>query len=456
MPTNNVLAQSSAIEYRLARITTIAWLVPSIGLIVTLWLFDTSLYLIGILSALLSGIGLYCVITVWQKTQYQFRNLHNLLDAIGQGDYSLRGVATKSTSAYSNLVQSINALADTLHHQRLKSEESYYLLEKIVNQFDGAIIAWDKKDTVLILNTAAAKLLDIPCDGEKPIADRSIALPDSLAVAKTMAPCETCVVEDQFGSSHGKYRLHLEQFISGGDIHSLLFMINVSNILREEEKKAWQNLIRVLSHEINNSLAPLSSLSNALQNQVKKRERDPVLASELRDGLSIVENRAKSLQNFIKSYQSIASLPKPENSIVQFDKIIDNLVKLFSDENLRITGEIINLSADPAQLEQVFINLIKNAIDANKSNAKVHDEEKVVDIHWFQKDSTLKVMVKDVGEGIQNKDNIFTPFYTTKDHGSGIGLVLCQQIVEGHGGYLSIANRKDRPGCVVTIELPLT
>ncbi|MEX1032475.1 MAG: ATP-binding protein [Cellvibrionaceae bacterium] len=455
MPTNDSVNQSATIEFRLARMTAIAWVAPFIGLICTLWLMDVSFYLIGLISFLLGGLGLYCILTVWQKSQYQFRNLHNLLDAMGHGDYSLRGVVDNNKSAYSNLVDSINTLADTLHKQRLKTEEGHYLLEKIVNQFDGAIIAWDKNDRVLILNAAAVRFLGISDEGKKSVTDRNIVLPDQLAMAKAMTAGETLVVENPFGSSHGKYRLHLEQFIADGDTQNLLFVTNVSNMLREEEKKAWKNLVRVLSHEINNSLAPLISLSNSLQRQVQKREKDPILESELREGLAIVENRSRSLENFVRNYQNITKLPAPERSVVQFLQLMASLIRLFPEETIETVGDAVDLFADPAQLEQMLINLIKNAADANRANVHLAKDDRHIDIRWTKRDSKLIVTVKDVGQGIQNPDNIFTPFYTTKEEGSGIGLVLCQQIIEGHDGYLSIDDRADRPGCVVTIELPL-
>ena len=456
MPKNNLSPQPAAIEYRLAQLTAVAFIVPSLGLVFVLWLFEVSWYTIGLFAVLLSGLGLYCTISVWQKTQFQFRNLHNLLDAIGHGDYSLRGATHNSSNAYSNLIESINTLADTLHRQRLQSEEGQYLLEKIVNQFDGAVVAWDNNDCIKIINRAAAKLLDIPYTADQSTPDRKVSLPKQLATAKSMSVGATRVVDNPFGSAQGKYRWHLEQFIADGETHNLLFMTNVSDILREEEKKAWKNLIRVLSHEINNSLAPLSSLSNTLQKQVQKREQDPELADELQSGLAIVENRAKSLQSFIQHYRDVATLPAPEKTTIEFKALVEGLVKLFPELNIEIGGESIELLGDSAQLEQAFINLIKNAADANRANTQIENSEKKIEIYWYQQDANLIIKIKDVGLGIQNTENLFTPFYSTKEHGSGVGLVLCQQVIEGHGGYLTIGNREDQSGCVVRVELPVS
>lgn len=455
-----------SVEKHLALLTFIASVIPSVALIFCLLLLDVSIYVMGIVSVLLLFLILYCVTSVMKKAQIQFQSLHNLLDSIARGDYSFRAMSKQSSGAFSDLVATINSLANTLQKQRLHSQESQLLLQKIVDQIDVAIIAWDQNNKLRLFNPAAGKLFGFSEDGvgekgleraSEKVNENLRELPQSLLITNDMEVGDTQVRDLEINHSRGKYRLHLEQFIAEGNTHQLLFLTDVSNILRLEEKKAWRNLVRVLSHEINNSLAPLSSLSNTLKKQVQKRERDPELAKELMDGMSIIGNRAESLAEFVQSYHKIARLPEPIRSPVKLEKVIDGMTKLFPDEAIHVQGNSVELLIDAAQIEQVLINLIKNSVEASSSYAAEHGEEREpIRVEWVIDASIVVLQISDAGEGIQNPENLFTPFYTTKATGSGIGLVFCQQVIEAHGGILTISNRQDRRGCVAVIELPLS
>jgi len=462
LPTNKSKSEpqekQAFVESHLALITLIASIIPSTLLLGSLWFFDVSTYLLGIVAIFLIFLTIYCVSAVWRKSEYQFRSLHNLLDAIVNGDYSFRGLAHSKHHGFNELINTINALAATLQKQRLRSEESQLLLQKVVDQIDVAIIAWDQGNQLQLINPAARALLDVSQNPNTELGNQlaELSLPQSLAFTNTMSVGETLVKNLDFKGNRGRYRLHMERFITAGDTRNLLFLTNISNILRHEEKRAWRNLVRVLSHEINNSLTPLKSLSDTLRKQVQKREQDIALKKELIDGMSIIGNRAESLGAFVQSYYKIARLPKPKKLPSDLKEIIDNMIKLFPDEEIHATGESITLSIDAAQIEQVLINLIKNAVESNASYAAKNDGIRgPVVLHWDVEPSEVILNIRDAGEGIQNQENLFTPFYTTKADGSGIGLVFCQQVIESHDGYLSIMNRADQHGCVVTIELPI-
>jgi len=432
------------IEHQLALLTLLANLIPSLLLLLALWWFEVSPYAIGIVGVLLLFLTLYSVSTVWRQSQYQFRSLHNLLDAIVRGDYSFRGTHTAKSGAFGELVSTINALAKTLQRQRLQSEESQLLVQKVVDQIDVAIIAWDQNQIIHLINPAARKLLDLADmhTGEQ-------QMPEVLAFANAMTAGETQVKDLQFPESRGRHRLHLERFIADGNTHNLLFVTNVSSLLRLEERRAWHNLVRVLSHEINNSLTPLKSFSNSLKTQIEKRETDSALKQELLDGIAIIGNRADSLAEFVQSYQKIARIPEPDRKPVDFRSLVSGMAKLFPDNPVRLDGETFVLAIDAAQIEQVMINLIKNAVEASAAGQPIA-------VSWKQDGTRLLVRILDNGEGIQSADNLFTPYYTTKPSGSGVGLVFCQQVIEAHGGFLSIANRESVPGCEVSLGLPVS
>tara|TARA_R110001606_G_scaffold219638_1_gene367477 strand:- start:565 stop:1932 length:1368 start_codon:yes stop_codon:yes gene_type:complete len=433
-----------SIERQLTLLTLLANLIPSSLVVFLLFYFEVSAYLIGIVVFLLLFLTLYCVSSVWRQSQYQFRSLHNLLEAIVQGDYSFRGSRRFGDSAFGALISTINDLANTLYKQRLKSEESQLLVKKVVDQIDVAIIAWDQRQTIQLINPAARRLLNFPEDQLG-----KLLLPPLLDFANELKVGETQVQELQFQEVRGRYRLHLERFITDGDTHNLLFLTNLSSILRLEERRAWRNLVRVLSHEINNSLSPLKSFSATLNTQIQKRETDAELKRELTEGMNIIGHRADSLAKFVQRYYEIAKLPEPDRKATDFQQCLAGLSKLFPGNEIRFEGKQVTLAIDQAQIEQVIINLIKNAVEAAASGS-------LVEVQWLAHGSALVVRVIDNGSGIQNIENVFTPFYTTKASGSGIGLVLCQQIVEAHDGDLSLANRQDGQGCVATIRLPLT
>lgn len=430
------------LENQLAFLTLLAGLIPALVLLATLWYFEASRFLIAIVAVFLAFLLMYCVVTVWRQSQYQFRSLHNLLDAIVRGDYSFRGSRTANSGALGELIATINALAKTLHRQRLQSEESSLLLQKIVDQIDVAIIAWDQHQHVQLINPAARALLTL-----SETFSSAQRIPTALEFANTMEVGTTQVKELAFASAPGRYRLHLERFIADGNTHNLLFMTNVSSLLRLEERRAWRNLVRVLSHEINNTLTPMTSFSKSLKMQIEKRESDETLKQELLDGVTVIGNRAASLAQFVRGYHKIASMPEPDKRQVDFAMLAGATVKLFESETIQVKGESLLATVDPAQIEQVLINLVKNAVESGNK------DEPIV-IAWHQEGSRLLVKILDRGEGIQNPENLFTPYYSTKPAGSGIGLVFCQQVVEAHDGMLTIDNRQDGPGCEVTINLP--
>jgi two-component system, NtrC family, nitrogen regulation sensor histidine kinase NtrY len=443
-----------AVESNLAWLTFIANAIPSLLLVFALWWYGASVYLWGISIFLLSFFSLYTVITVWKKAEYQFRSLHNLLEALVEGNYSFRGLVPGRGGALVALVDTINALAESLQTQKLRSEENLLLLKKVVDQIDVAIVAWDQDGAIRLINPAARDLLGLR-EGKGLSLERSVDAAIVLPRFKVMKTGETQVQSLDFGSRRGRFRVYMEEFIAEGERHRLLFLTDVSNILRSEEKKAWVNLIRVLSHEINNSLAPLASLSDSLMSQVTKREQDAELAGELMQGLSIISKRAEALAGFVQSYHKISKLPDPDKAPTALKPLLERLVRLFPEQTIHLAGPDLQLQVDAAQIEQALINLLKNAIDANQADVDVGCGRKDLSIRWHLDNTKVVIQIMDRGSGVSDPQNLFTPFYTTKARGSGIGLVLSQQIIEAHAGHLTLANRQDGPGCVVTIEIPL-
>jgi signal transduction histidine kinase len=221
--------------------------------------------------------------------------------------------------------------------------------------------------------------------------------------------------------------------------------------LREEEQAAWKRLVRVLGHELSNSLAPIKSIAGSLLARAAQLHGDETTEHDFRRGLSVVESRADSLHRFVQSYRILAQLPPPRLKLVQVAPLVDRVALLEQRAPVQIDhGPPATLLADSDQLEQMLINLLANAVDASLANGA-----RPVRIGWRVEESDVEVFVEDRGLGIANTENLFVPFYTTKPTGSGVGLALAQQIARAHGGEIRLVNREDNEGARATVRLPL-
>jgi nitrogen fixation/metabolism regulation signal transduction histidine kinase len=257
-------------------------------------------------------------------------------------------------------------------------------------------------------------------------------------------------VELRLGHQQGRFNVYVEEFRELGVQHKLLFITDVRMLLRAEERKAWKNLVRVISHEINNSLSPIVSIGQTLTRLINRQDDAINNRKDLIDGLTIVTERADGLRHFVESYKHLAKLPEPTKKKTSVFKLVEKTCILFKNQQIEFeSNPDFHLYLDPVQFEQVLINILKNAHEA-----MVQAPHGIIRIEWYANEHTFTFKVFDQGCGLGSTDNLFIPFYSTKKNGSGIGLVLCRQIVEAHNGRLSIANQIDSPGCCVIIEIP--
>jgi two-component system, NtrC family, nitrogen regulation sensor histidine kinase NtrY len=396
-----------------------------------LLLFCLLIYLLLIAGSLVEGM------------MRPLQTLSNVVSSLREGDYSFRARGAGSADAFGELAGEINALADLLQKQRVRSLEATALLARILEVMHAPLFAFDRENSLQLVNNAGAQLLGRPlarCFGHSA---RELGLDGLLASADQSI--------HSFGNRPSRWLLRKALFRQEGVPHTLLLLADVSQPLQEEEQIAWKRLIRVLGHELSNSLAPIKSIAGSLLARAENLSVDEGIVRDFRRGLSVVESRADALHRFVQSYRLLAQLPPPNLKSVQAGPLLERVALLEQRVPVHIDpGPPVLLNADPDQLEQMLINLLTNAVDASLANGA-----KPVRIGWRVAESNLVVGIEDSGMGIANAENLFVPFYTTKPKGSGVGLALAQQIARAHGGEIRLVNREDAPGARAIIHLPL-
>jgi two-component system nitrogen regulation sensor histidine kinase NtrY len=371
------------------------------------------------------------------------QTLSNVVSSLREGDYSFRARGAGSRDALGELAAEVNALADLLQKQRVRNLEATALLARILEVMHSPIYAFDRENVLQLVNEAGVQLLGIPharCFGRTA---------HELGLENLLASPDQSI--HSFGSKPNRWLLRKAAFRQDGAPHSLLLLADVSQPLREEEQAAWKRLIRVLGHELSNSLAPIKSIAGSLLARANQIDADETTLHDFRRGLSVVESRADSLHRFVQSYRILAQLPPPHLKQVPVAPLVERVALLEQRVPVQLEpGPSASLHADPDQLEQMLINLLTNAVDASLANGS-HP----VRIGWRITDSNVEVFVEDRGLGIANSENLFVPFYTTKPTGSGVGLALAQQIARAHGGEIRLVNREDVDGARATVRLPL-
>lgn len=381
--------------------------------------------------------------SVRDKLLRHIRTLSNLIAAVCTQDHSLRGAAARETGELAGLYRQINTLTDGLKSDRQSERELLGVLEKVVDHIDVAIVVCDSRDRVRLVNLRATVLLKVSAE-ELIGVDLS-----ATALAGVPFAAEPRLLDYHFPAGEGRWQVSQQQYRHRGQPSRILFITDLQQVLSEEEIAAWQRLIRVLSHEVNNSLTPITSLCQTLAS-ILARPDSAAYASDVRDGLGVIAERAKGLKAFISVYARIARLPEPQKILFPAAQLVDKVKGIFTRGALRVVGAVpdARIFGDPVHLEQALINLIKNALEANVAHAAVKLSCRVRGEH-------CEFEVLDEGNGISNPGNLFVPFYTTKSEGAGIGLVLCRQIASRHFGQVTLQNRTDGRGAVARLVLPL-
>jgi PAS domain S-box-containing protein len=372
---------------------------------------------------------------------HPLRTISNLAAALREGDFSVRARGANTDDALGFALFELNRLGAILQEQRLSALDASALARAVMREIEVAVFAFDDANVLRLVNRAGERLIGLPSERAIGRSAEAIGLADCLhgdserAFEKELMPGVT------------RWQLRRTTFRQGGQPHQLVVLADLSRALRDEERIAWQRLIRVLGHEINNSLAPIQSLSATLRDHLTRQPRAADWEEDLDRGLEVIGGRSASLARFMASYTLLARMPAPVRGPVDVAAWIGRVARMETRVDVQIVnGPPITIDADADQLDQMLINLLRNAADASLETGGG------VTIGWSSSDSFVDVSIRDEGFGLPESANLFVPFFTTKPGGSGIGLVLSRQIAEAHGGSVTLT---DGPGCEARIRLPL-
>jgi two-component system nitrogen regulation sensor histidine kinase NtrY len=427
----------------------LVWLQP--------WALESKLILLG-------GELFVCLVVAAALHDYIVRSLQTMANVVGalrEEDYSVRARLPVPNDALGELSIEINALADLLARNRTGAIEAAALVGRVVEEVEIPIFAFDPEQKLRLVNSAGEKLLRQ--SSAKLLGNQASDLGIETALS---ADNETLISLPFAGTA--RWFLRRSAFRQQGVPHTLVVLSDVSRALREEERRAWQRLIGVIGHELNNSLAPIKSIAGSLNTRLTDTTLNSELRQDFERGLQIIEDRAASLNRFLQAYRQLAQMPPPilaQCSVADLATgatALENRVKV-----ALIPGPNAILEADKDQLEQVLINLLRNAAEAvlesrlseeppNRSGTYGLNGGAPIMLTWKVVEKALVLTIEDCGAGLMNPSNAFVPFYTTKPEGSGIGLILSRQICEAHGGSLELSNRIDQGGCIATVTLPFS
>ncbi len=376
------------------------------------------------------------------------QTLSNMVASIREDDFSFRVRGTGREDSLADLTHELNSLADRMQQQKTSALEATALLKKVLMEIDVAVFTFDQQQQLRIVNRAGEQLMSR-------IAPRMLGLTaEELGLDSFLHARSPQIVEMTFPGKHGRWAVNHTAFRENGVPHELLIISDMSRVLRAEERQAWQRLIRVLGHELNNSLAPIKSIAGTLTSITGRAGLPAEINQDVQQGLQVIENRVESLGRFMQAYTQLARMPAPTKGRISVGTLVYRAAALERRLSVSVlNGPKIEIDADLDQLEQLLINVIRNAVDATLDLSR--EQPGKVEVGWRVGPYTVEIFVLDEGPGLLNSDNLFVPFFTTKHGGSGIGLILSRQIAEAHGGTLQLANRKDRTGAEATLSLPL-
>jgi len=410
-----------------------------------------------ITSVIVGAIIVYEVYSLIRFVDKTNRDLASFLESIRFSEFTRSFQVEGMGSSFDELNKAFNAVIKDFQTVRSEKEEHYHYLQSIVQNIDVSIIAFQKNGNVEMINKAAKRLFQI--NNLKNITALEPLSTELVNTLLNIKPGENPLVKVQDEDDILQLAINSSEFKIHDKLIILATIKNIQSVLEEQETEAWQKLIRVLTHEIMNSITPIASLSSTLdimlkgissENQNSSIKMDLTTVDEIQQALQTINKRSTGLLHFVNTYRNLTRIPKPNFKITKVKDLFKNILLLMDEEikrteiafNVSIEPEDLEVSADEELIEQVLINLIKNSIYALEGRK----EGKIILKAILNKRGRVIMQVIDNGQGIIKEvlDKIFIPFFTTKQRGSGIGLSLSRQILRLHGGTISAYSEPEK------------
>jgi two-component system nitrogen regulation sensor histidine kinase NtrY len=403
-----------------------------------------------VLLALVLGWA-FAVSLLMEQIVRPLQTLANVVAALREDDYSFRARGGQRDDAVGDLALEVNRLAGTLQGRRAGALEAMALVERVMRSMQSPVLAFDTEGRLRLLNAAGERAFGLRGQTALGHPATQLKLEELLYVG------DDDVISLGRGQQPVRWVVKRTSFRLRGIPHTLLVLSDVSAALREEERLAWERLIRVLGHEINNSLTPIKSIAGSLRSRLAALNDVSGERADFERGLEVIENRSESLNRFLQAYRQLMGLPAPKLSAVSLAALVEHVAQLERRVAVTVTpADDVVLQIDKDHIEQALINLVRNAADAALSPDATDGSAAHVDISWQTTGPEVVIAILDNGPGLTNAGNLFVPFYTTKPGGTGIGLVLAQQIAQAHRGSVQLVNRTDgHTGCKADLRLPL-
>jgi two-component system nitrogen regulation sensor histidine kinase NtrY len=449
-------AKSHSLE-RVLKITLgLVFVTISTLLVLLLGAYSISTLLTITIIVALWGVFIPALFYFYRRVFDPLMSMGNSLEALRTEDHSVITRAHYQQGVFARLYHEVATLNADLQHTKDRYTQDVYLIYGLIEQLDTPVLVFNAKLKLTHANSAFNRWYGQPWQTVRGYSSKRLGL--GLNAAGQWHFVDPA--PSQQNTLDNNWQIKASVFVDGQDDYQLLMLNNIEQEVRETQQEAWQQIIRVLSHEIRNSLTPIKSLTQSLLDMDE-------IGTRPKQALQVIHDRSDSLQAFVNRYATMTKTFAISKTIFSANVMTSNIRELLSDipMNIELPTENekdgLQITADQPLLEQVLINLIKNAADSLKQQARAsqqnntpQDEMPPVSISFKQTAQGLLITIKDRGTGISNPDNLFVPFYTTKADGQGIGLFFCRKIIEKHGGRLSLKNRLSG-GAKAVIQLPV-
>ena len=396
-----------------------------------------------LLFSLLIVLGIILYVCQWQQKTTLM--VARMIEGIRYSDFSLSFSVRHKSRSEQLLAEEINKVVSEFRTKLSEKEERYQYYETLLNTVDSSLLVADSSGMVHWMNCAAVHdLCGYPIHSLNELSSLNSSFP---VIITSLQPGEVKEVRICRGDVMQELAVTVTEYSSQGVDLRLINLKNIHSVLERNEMEAWQKLIRVLTHEIMNSITPIISLSETLSERGIPESLGEKEYSAMLQAMQTIHRRSKGLLGFVENYRRLTRIPIPVRTKVSVAELFMDLKKLFPEEyiHFEMPASDLFLYVDRAQIEQVLINLLKNARETCERKI-----DKEIQIKFFSKDNPT-LTISDNGEGILTDvlDKIFVPFFTTKTSGSGIGLSLCKQIMTLHDGSINVKSEIGKGSCFI-------